>query len=188
MFLLNLRNMGKKKRKELSEEELAKLAEKKKAREERKKLWKAELEEASDTMIYRHKAKNVYTVYCPVCDVRFEGSEYLKTVFEDDRELWLANMVMHHRHEHITSWNKCWGYGGWYYRQAAHFGTYEEEKAKVNERAKREIARKCKEYILKNNVNPSIFNKLQNTTQETLNVVEKIFEKKNKGDKKNKDK
>ena len=168
--------MGKKK-KPLTEEELAKLEEKRRLKKERQELWKKEMEEASDSMVYRHKQRPIYTVYCPMCGIRFDGSEYLNTVFDDDRELWLANMVMHHRHEHITSWNKCWGYGGWYYRQAAHFGDYDTEKAIVNERAKREIARKCKEYIYKNNVNEDVYSQLQNTTDETLEVVRKTFDK-----------
>ena len=129
-------------------------------------------------MICRHQERGNYTVYCPICEYRFEGSDYLKTVFNDDRELWLANMVMHYRHEHITSWNKNWGRYGWYYRNASHFGDYDEEKAKVNEKAKRQIARKCKNYIVKYNVNAEVFNKLQNTTEETLTVVKKIFSEK----------
>lgn len=158
------------------EEREAKRAEQRRRDKERNEKYKAELVEAADSMIYKHSIIKKYTVYCPHCDRRFDGSEYLATVFSDDeRALWLANMVMHHRHDHITSWNKCWGYGGRYYRTAAHFGNYDEEKAKVNERAKREIARKCKEYIIKNNINEEVFARLQNTTEETLNVVRKIF-------------
>ena len=166
--------MGKKK-KVLSEKELEKIREKQKLRNERRERYHKELEEANDTMIYQHIERGTYTVYCPICNVRFEGSDYLKTIFEDERALWLANMVMHYRHTHITSWNKYWGYGGWYYRQASHFGNYDEEKAKVNERAKRQIARKCKEYIVNNNVNKDVFMMLQNTTEETIKLVEKIF-------------
>ena len=51
-----------------------------------------------------------YMVYCPICKHYFDGSEYLKTVFlDDEKTLWFANMVMHYRYTHITSWNKCWG-------------------------------------------------------------------------------
>ncbi len=116
------------------------------------------------------------TCYCPICDRRFPTSEYLGKVFKDDEKtMWLANMVMHYPHNHITSWNKYWGYRGWAYRNAAHFGDYDEEKAKVNERAKRQIARKCTKYIIDNDINYDVFNKLQGTTEETLKVVEKIF-------------
>ena len=164
-------------KKELSAEDIAKKLEKKRLKKERQERYFKELEEAKDDMIYHHKEKGIYTVYCPICNDRFEGSEYLKSVFSDERALWLSNMVMHYRHDHITSWNKNWGNGGWYYRQASHFGNYDEEKKKVNERAKRQIARKCNEFIIKNNVDKNVFLSLQNTTEETVKVVDKIFSK-----------
>lgn len=123
------------------------------------------------------KFQNVYYVYCPLCKEHFVGSEYLQTVFTDERTLWLANMVMHYRHYHISSWNKMWGYHGYYYQRAAHFGDYDEEKKKVNERAKRQIARKCADYLIKHNVTVDIFKELQNTEEKTIEVVEKIWKK-----------
>ena len=116
-----------------------------------------------------------YMVYCPICKHYFDGSEYLKTVFlDDEKALWFANMVMHYRHSHITSWNKCWGYGGRYYR-SGWFGDYDEEKAKVNERAKRQILRKCKDYLKANGFTKDVLDKLQNTTEETREVAMKIL-------------
>lgn len=137
------------------------------------------------TPIINH-SKHHQTFYCPICNERFSSSDYLAQAFKDDEKtMWLANMVTHYRHNHITSWNKYWGYFGWAYRNAAHFGDYDEEKTKVNERAKRQIARKCKEYIIDKGINKDIFAKLQGTTEETLKVVEKIYEKnKAKTDKK----
>ena len=170
------------KKKHLTEEEKK---QKQIAREQRRQLekekrqrYQQELKDAADKMIFFHDEMHCYSVYCPICEHRFDGSSYLKTVFIDERELWLANMVMHYRHSHITSWNKNWGYFGRYYRMASHFGNYDDEKAKVNERAKRQIARKCKDYIIANDVNEDVFNALQNTTEETLEVVRKIFVKK----------
>lgn len=116
-----------------------------------------------------------YSLYCPLCKSRFHGSDYLETVFEDEAQLWLANMVMHYRHNHITSWNKCWGRYGSRYRQNW-FGNYDEEKAKVNERAKRQIIRKAKDYLNAIGVKVSDFEVLQNTTEETLEVARKYLQ------------
>ena len=116
-----------------------------------------------------------YYVYCPMCKKYFCGSDYLYSIFAaDEKALWFANMVMHYRHSHITSWNKCWGYGGRYYR-SGWFGDYDEEKAKVNERAKRQILRKCKDYLKANGFTVDVLDKLQNTTDETREVAMKIL-------------
>jgi len=151
--------------------------EKAKAKRERKAYNKQEDLIASDLPIFDHRYRHK-SFYCPMCNKRFDTSDYLTSVFRDDeRALWLSNMVMHYRHNHITSWNKYWGRYGWYYRQAAHFGDYDEEKAIVNERAKRQIARKCPKYIIANDINKDVYSRLQGTTAETISTVEKIWAK-----------
>ena len=141
----------------------------------RKKIFKEEMKSAADTPIFKHQ-HHTSTFYCPLCGQRYDVSDYLMSVFKDDeRALWLANMVMHYRHHHITWWNKCWGRYGWYYRDAAHFGDYDEEKSKVNEQAKRQIARKCPKYLIDNAINKEAFSKLQGTTEKTLATVDKIL-------------
>jgi hypothetical protein len=117
-------------------------------------------------------------VYCPICCNFFPQSDYLAIVFIDDRERWLANMVIHYRHSHITSWDKCWGNNGRYYR-SGWFGDYDEEKSKVNERAKRQIIRKASLFLMLNGITPETFKALQGTTEETL----KLAFKKLKGEK-----
>jgi hypothetical protein len=68
--------------------------------------------------------------YCPICDTWDYLSPYLKDVFKDyPRSLWFANMVTHHRHNHIESWDKCWGKYGSYYR-GSWFLDYDYEKSK----------------------------------------------------------
>lgn len=116
-------------------------------------------------------------VFCPICLNYFPESEFLKTVFADERTRWLANMVTHYRHTHITSWNKCWGYGGRYYR-TGWFGDYDEEKEKVNERAKRQIIRKCTKYLIFNVITVDHFLELQNTSSETVELATKKLTKK----------
>lgn len=129
----------------------------------------------NDSPVVELDDNHQYIIFCPICDHYFYGSEYLYGIFHDDKKaLWFANMVMHYRHTHITSWNKCWGYGGRYYR-SGWFGDYDEEKAKVNERAKRQILRKCKTFLRENKFSPDILDKLQNTTDETRKVAIKIL-------------
>ena len=97
-------------------------------------------------LIYKNELDGSKRVYCPICNRWFEGSSYLFEEFKDDEKaIWLSNMVTHYRHTHITSWNKCWGYGGRFYR-SGWFGDYDTEKQKVNERAKRQIIRKAKDF------------------------------------------
>ena len=118
------------------------------------------------------------TFYCPLYGTRFNASEYLCETFKgEDKALWLANMVTHYRHTHITSWNKCWGWGGRAYRKAAHFGDFDTEKSIVNERAKRQIARKCPQYIISNGIDHDVYSKLQGTTEETLKLVDSVWSK-----------
>lgn len=116
-----------------------------------------------------------YKVLCPLCNRWFEGSPYLCSVFTTPQTLWIANLVTHYRHGHITSWNKCWGWGGGYYR-SGWFGNYDDEKAKVNERAKRQLIRGGFEMLRRNGVTPEDFQKLQNTTEETIIVARKYLD------------
>lgn len=110
--------------------------------------------------------------FCPMCNNYFKESEYLSTVISNPRTLWLANMVTHYRHNHITSWNKCWGrYGGYY--QGYWFGDYDEEKSKVNERAKRQIIRKCLSFLQAKSIVKADFEGLEYNSPETIVLINK---------------
>jgi len=110
---------------------------------------------------------------CPICHYQVNKSEYLNEIFGDEPQVeWIANLITHYRHHHITSWNKCWGYRGNAYR-GNWFKDYDNEKAKVNERAKRQIIRKGYPILIKNGITPEHFKILQNTTPETIKVAEK---------------
>ncbi len=161
----------KKKKKKLSKLEKAE------AKKERRRVYQEEMEQAGNSPIFHHKYRKT-TFYCPLCGKRFETSEYLGQVFKGkDKVLWLANMVTHYRHNHISSWNKCWGWHGRAYREAAHFGNYDAEKSIVNERAKRQSARKCPQYIISNGIDHDVYSKLQGTTEETLKLVDSVWSK-----------
>lgn len=110
-------------------------------------------------------------VYCPLCNRHFKQSEYLSSVFlENNKAAWLANMVTHYRHNHITSWNKCWGQHGGRYR-SNWFGDYDEEKRKVNERAKRQIIRKATSFLKGHKITVEDFKHLQNNEASTLKLA-----------------
>lgn len=113
-------------------------------------------------------------LFCPICSSEFLGSDYLRVVFKDYKTRWLANMVTHYRHNHITSWNKCWGKNGSRYR-SNWFGDYDAEKMKINERAKRQIIRKAKQYLNTNGINVSHFLELENTEERTITLATKVL-------------
>lgn len=114
-------------------------------------------------------------VFCPLCGFYFRGSEYLATVFQEKETLWLANMVTHYRHTHINHWNRMWGPYGNRYRSAFDYNDdfYQEAKAKVNEQAKRQIIRKACDFLNKNGITSTHFERLKGTTAQTMDLVKK---------------
>ena len=114
---------------------------------------------------------------CPICNQLILQSNYLEEIFREDKKiLWLANLVTHYRHHHITSWDKCWETNG--HRYKAHWFTdYDSEKEKVNERAKRQIIRKGYKVLLENGILVEHFKNLKSTTVETLKVADKFLKK-----------
>lgn len=113
----------------------------------------------------------------PIDGKYYRESDYLRTAIKDEKVRWLANLVTHYRHNCIASWNRCWGRrGGAAYRAAANFGDYDEEKAKVNERAKRQLIRKCYPIFLQVGIEVNHFAELQNTDWETIALANKYLE------------
>lgn len=123
---------------------------------------------------YEEKIEEIEQQYCPICNVFFETSDYIKEHIEDEHVRWLANMVTHYRHCHITTWNKVWGKNG-YGSHNLDESTYDKEKAKVNERAKRQILRKCKDYMVKDGFKVEHIKQLQNTEKKTIELYEKLL-------------
>ena len=112
---------------------------------------------------------------CPLCSRKVEQSDYLNELFSEEPEVnYLAHLVTHYRHNHIASWNRCWGRHGSRYRRNW-FGDYDEEKAKVNERAKRQIIRKGKVILNQVGILPEHFARLQNTEPKTMEVARKYL-------------
>jgi hypothetical protein len=128
---------------------------------------------------FMHGAHYMENNICPICDKKFTPSEYLASVFPDQPlELFIANLITHYRHEHITSWNKAWGRYGSSYRQKW-LTEYEDEKSKVNERAKRQIIRKALPVLQELGITSNTFSNLEGTTAETIALADKYFQKKN---------
>jgi len=123
--------------------------------------------------------KYIIEKICPICHQKVTASEYLESIFKDRPKVnYLAHLVTHYRHNHISSWNRCWGLYGSRYRQRW-FGDYDEEKRKVNERAKRQILRKGYKILLDCGIEPSDFFELQNTETKTIDLAEKLLSKPN---------
>jgi len=103
--------------------------------------------------------------YCPLCDDYYPHSEYLHGVFEDEPKVeFIANLVTHYRHEHTKYYDNGVGY-------VSRFHDYDSFKETVNNRAKRQIIRKAKNYLRAVGVTPEDFCTLQSTDQKTAELA-----------------
>ena len=101
---------------------------------------------------------------------RVTCSKYLSTVFpNDEKALWLANMVTHYRHDH-RAWDRQYSYVSARYGQEA----YDRQKAVINEQAKRQIIRKCYKFLLGNSFTVKHFMKLK-SDEKTLQLAAKYL-------------
>lgn len=114
--------------------------------------------------------------FCSVCGNYFPESKYLAEHIEDEKVRYLANMVTHMRHTHIKSWNKMWEGGGGGVVQSAHFGDYDDEKKKVNERQKRNLIRKSKDFLKAHGINSAHFLQLQENDEKTIALAKKVLD------------
>ncbi len=115
--------------------------------------------------------------FCSVCDNYFQESKYLAEHIEDEKVRYVANMVTHMRHTHIKSWNRMWDKGaGGGYQTAAHFGDYDDEKEKVNERQKRNLIRKSKDFLKAHGINSAHFLQLQENDEKTIALAKKVLD------------
>ena len=130
--------------------------------------------EGYDTFTEEREEVDELEQYCPLCNDYFITSKYLNTVLKDSEHVrWIANMVTHYRHNHVTSWNKMWGWRGGYYRAAFPEKDYDVAKQEYNERAKRQIIRKATNYLLEHGFLPEHFAALMHTTEKTMRLAQK---------------
>lgn len=117
----------------------------------------------------------IQDLVCPLCNRQVVRSSYLMEVFKDQpKACYLAHLVTHYRHNHITSWNRCWEHDGNRYRRDW-FTDYEVEKQIVNERAKRQIIRKAKDILKRLEITPEDFAQLEGTEPHTMKVANKLL-------------
>lgn len=116
---------------------------------------------------YKHY---ITAMICPLCKRQINQSEFLASVIEDKKVLYLANLITHYRHDHI-SWDRQWSY-----MQRKHpMWDYEECKSQVNERAKRQYIRKAYPLFRSMGITAGHFAQLMNTDDKTLGVANKFL-------------
>lgn len=116
------------------------------------------------------KEKNMFSI-CPLCGEIFYFSDYLETAIEDNKTRLIANLVTHYRHEHQKSWDSQWRYISMWKKAE----TYYIAKKDHNNRAKRQIMRKCKDWLKENDITAKNFFDLQDNDEKTIELVNKTF-------------
>lgn len=108
---------------------------------------------------------------CPICGNEFKFSSYLNTAITNEKTRLVANLITHYRHEHQKSWENQYKYISRFYDE----NTYENAKIEHNNRAKRQILRKCKDWIRVNGITPENFMELKDNDEKTLELINKTF-------------
>lgn len=129
------------------------------------------------TTVVNEVDTEIAEIYCPMCDKYFDGSTYLCEQIKDDKVLWIANMVMHYRHNH-TKYDNTWSARGYGSKNLTE-DTYNTEKGKYNERAKRQIIRKCKDYMNYFSIGIKHIILLEKNDQKTMEIAKKFLNSKN---------
>lgn len=126
--------------------------------------------------VWKCECKESNLLQCPICNETFFESEHLADNIFKEKTRWIANMITHYRHNHIRSWNRLWEKNGYNYQRAAKFTDYGDEKRKVNERAKRQILKKCKHFLIENGFTQEDFLLLQGEAEKpTLELLNKTL-------------
>lgn len=110
---------------------------------------------------------------CPICGGEYKFSEYLHTAISDEKIRLIANLITHYRHEHQKSWESQYKYIS-SYCQNSEF-EYAKAKSEHNNRAKRQILRKCKGWIEENKLTKNHFLALQDNDEKTIELINKSF-------------
>lgn len=113
---------------------------------------------------------DVRRFFCPMCDVYYEDSSYLNSVIPNEKTLWIANMITHYRHKHVKWWDNRWGRNGYGGRK---YGDYDKEKPVANNTFKRQIIKKCKDFLELQGIGKEHFLELQENDEMTLQLINK---------------
>lgn len=109
---------------------------------------------------------------CPICEMEFKFSSYLHTAIQNEKTRLIANLITHYRHEHQKSWESQYKYISIMYDE----NVYEKAKSEHNNRAKRQILRKCKPWITENGIAQYNFMELQDNDEKTIELIKKTFQ------------
>lgn len=121
------------------------------------------------------KVKEARYFYCPICNDYFDESKYLREQISNEKTLWIANMITHHRHVHIKSYEKSYKNNN--YNKYYHPFRHEEFRQKQNERSKRQILRKCKDYLYLHDFCREDFLQLKENEEKTIELLNKLLKK-----------
>ena len=113
---------------------------------------------------------------CPICQKHFEPAEYLKGGFADDpKALFIANLVIHYRQEHINWFEAIEGIDA--QKKYRWYKGDDMERRRVNESSKRQIIRKATEVLIALGITSETFKALGYTAPMTLELAEKKLDK-----------
>jgi len=111
---------------------------------------------------------------CPICLKPLNHSDYLRYVFpDDDFAYWISISITHYRHQHLNEYNRWVGYH-------SRFRSYENYKASINNRAKRQVMRaliKSRNFgdEIKINLIKAVV-KMQNNDKKTIELRRKFLD------------
>lgn len=115
---------------------------------------------------------------CPLCGHEINRSDYLSTIFVNDKYAeWAANLVTHYRHSHIRYYDLTWR--NWRYAnknpEYQRLDTHVDFKEIVNNRAKRQLIRAIKKNFPNQTAACLIYSflKLQSNDEKTVELIRK---------------
>lgn len=118
---------------------------------------------------------------CPICDREVRRSDYLRGVFRDDEWAeFAACCVTHYRHDHINYYDSTLHSTAYARKNRDYNGDYDEFKARVNNRAKRQLLRAAARSrrwggVWSTRSLAAGMAKLQHNDAETIALIEKIL-------------
>lgn len=115
--------------------------------------------------------KNYGADFCPICGQEFIFSSFLHGAIPNEKTRLIANLITHYRHVHQPSWNTSCHYISRYYGETA----YENSKKEHNNRAKRQIVRKCKDWLIAKGITKQDLLDLKDNDEKTIALIDKAF-------------
>lgn len=130
--------------------------------------------ECHDNQLKEEKRLKFGYSTCPICGEEFSFSGYLNKIFDTHQTRLIANLITHYRHIHQSSWNRSCHYISNKYGEDGYLNAKKEH----NNRAKRQILRKCKDWLIDNDVGAEHFLSLSDNDEQTINLISKVYQMK----------